>query len=95
MKIRNHMGVGFEVRKEQHSWFWLVINPDRDGAAIGAAATEAEAISEACSLIEEASFARVAADGAGNHSFSSRLAAIEWDRALANLERYLTKACAV
>jgi hypothetical protein len=37
------------------AWFWFVVNPHRDGAAIGAATTEAEAIREAWVTIEKMS----------------------------------------
>jgi len=37
------------------SWFWCLLNPRRDGGAIGAAATEADAIREAFVAIEEMS----------------------------------------
>lgn len=50
---RNHMGTGFEVWDGRQTWFWSVISPHRNGGAIGAAATEDEAVREACQSIEE------------------------------------------
>jgi hypothetical protein len=53
MRIRKYRGTRFEIWNGGHSWFWFVGNARCNGAAIGAAANEAEAISEACSSIEE------------------------------------------
>jgi hypothetical protein len=55
--------ITFEVWTCQGTWFWYVVNPQRNGGTIGAAATETEAIREARSSIEEMSArrARVAA----------------------------------
>jgi hypothetical protein len=50
---RDHLGTGFDVWSGQANWFWFVINPRRDGGAIGSAATEADAIREARGAIEE------------------------------------------
>src|SRR6266481_3002765 len=52
---RDHLGAGFEVWPGGQSWFWCLLNPRRDGGAIGAAATEADAIREAFVAIEEMS----------------------------------------
>jgi hypothetical protein len=52
--------ITFEVWAHQGTWFWHVVNPQGTGGTIGAAATEAEAIREARSSIEEMS-ARVGA----------------------------------
>ena len=93
MSIRNHMGIGFEVWSKQHSWFWLVVNSHHGAGAIGAAASEAEAVREAYSSIEEISVRRVVGDRAMKPaSLQSQvipLAAAGWERALINLERYL------
>jgi hypothetical protein len=51
--MRNHLGNGFTVWKRRQSWFWLVLDRHGKGGAIGTAATEAEAVREACSSIEE------------------------------------------
>jgi hypothetical protein len=47
------------------TWFWYVVNPQRNGGTIGAAATEMEALDEARSSIEEMSARR--ADVAAPH----------------------------
>jgi len=52
---RNHPENTFEVWEDGESWFWMVVSPHSDGGTIGAAATEAEAIRDARSLIEEPS----------------------------------------
>ncbi len=56
MRIRrDHLGAGFEVWAGGQSWFWCLLNQRRNGGAIGAAATEADAIREASVAIEEMS----------------------------------------
>src|SRR5260370_27186113 len=56
MRIRrDHLGADFEVWAGGQSWFWCLLNQRRNGGAIGAAATEAEAIREAFVAIEEMS----------------------------------------
>jgi hypothetical protein len=52
---RDHLGTRFEVRTDQWTWFWRVFNPHHNGGAVGAAATEADAVREACVAIEEMS----------------------------------------
>jgi hypothetical protein len=49
--------IGFKVWEDHHQcWFWLVADPHSNGGGtIGAAATEAEAIRDARSLIEDLS----------------------------------------
>ena len=74
---KHHLGVGFEVWNAQQSWFWFVANTNRNGM-IGAAATESDAISDACSSIEELS-----------NSDRGR----GWERSLGNLARYLASVC--
>jgi hypothetical protein len=81
---RNHLGTGFEVWAAQQSWFWFVDKPHGNGAVIGAAASEAEAVRNACSTIE-ASMPRL-------HP-SHRMTIAGWECSLANLERYLIGAC--
>ena len=51
--MRNHLGKRFTVWKRRQTWFWLVLNKRDDGGTIGTAATEHDAVSEACSSIEE------------------------------------------
>lgn len=56
MRIRrDHLGAAFEVWAGGQSWFWCLLNQRRNGGAIGAAATEADAIREAFVAIEEMS----------------------------------------
>jgi hypothetical protein len=62
VRNRSHMGVGFEVWNSQRTWLWHVVNPHRNGGAIGAAASEAEAIREARSSIEEMTVRRRSGD---------------------------------
>ena len=57
---RDYLGTSFEVWPGQWTWFWCLQNTHRNGGAIGAAATEAEAVHEACDAIEEISAARLA-----------------------------------
>ena len=51
----DHSKTGFEVWEDGESWFWMVVSPHSDGGTIGAAATEADAIRDARSLIEDPS----------------------------------------
>jgi hypothetical protein len=51
--MRNHLGTSFTVWKRRQTWFWLVRSEHGNGGAIGTAATESEAIREACASIEE------------------------------------------
>jgi hypothetical protein len=53
MRISNHLGTSFGIWNGGHAWFWFVADAHRNGAVIGAAANEAEAIGEARSSIEE------------------------------------------
>jgi hypothetical protein len=53
MLIGNHLGTSFEIWSGRQTWFWFVVDCRCDGAAIGAAANEVEAIREACLSIEE------------------------------------------
>jgi len=77
-RLRHYLGTDFEVWDGQPTWFWFVIDPYRDGGAIGAAATEADAIREACRSID------------GMAAQRGPLTAIGWEVSLANLERYLS-----
>jgi hypothetical protein len=51
--MRKHLGTSFRVWSRQQSWFWLVLSRHGDGGTIGTAATEADAVREACSSIEQ------------------------------------------
>ena len=104
---RNYLGISFELWTRQRTWFWSLVDPGREGAMIGAAATEAEAVYEACLTIEEKSarcaaseaVSRLACDSQSASRFrqsrSYLLAMIGWENSLTNLERYLAKVCAV
>jgi len=74
---RHYLGIDFEVWEAQQRWLWCVIDPHRDGGAIGAAASETEAVRDACLSIEEMS------------ARCEPLTGIGWEVALASLERYL------
>jgi hypothetical protein len=98
---RFHLGIGFELWTDEHTWFWLVASPGMNGGAIGAAATEAEAVHEACSSIEEISAQRRAGSAAArvpahcstpavDRSNSIAMAPLDWKSSLGKLERYLT-----
>ena len=53
--MHNYLGTSFTVWNRRRTWFWLVLDQYRTGGTIGTAATEAEAIRDACSSIEEMS----------------------------------------
>jgi hypothetical protein len=53
MDNRIHIEDKFEVWKKREVWFWRVLSVEPNGAAIGAAASEAEAVREARLYIEE------------------------------------------
>jgi hypothetical protein len=103
MRIRSHLGTSFKVWHGRHTWFWFVADPCCDGASIGAAANEAEAIGEACSTIEEmavhrhsrpavTTFSKTAAPETHECNPASS-AAIGWKELLASLDCYLTRLC--
>ena len=78
MTTINYLGESFQLWNRQHAWFWLVAGPGREGAAIGVAASEPDAVRDACSSIDEMSARKTLAP-----SLSI------WQVALLNLERYL------
>lgn len=82
----HHLGAGFRVWNAQQTWFWLVANPYRSGGVIGTAATEAQAIREACWTIEET----LASCEAISASREERITLAVWKRSLENLARCLT-----
>ncbi len=53
MRRRSYLNSGFEVWNRQHTWFWSVVDARRNSGMIGAAATEAEAVSQARASIAE------------------------------------------
>ena len=50
---RQYLGILFEVWDSNQSWFWFVIDPHCEGGSIGAAASEMEAVRDACRSIDE------------------------------------------
>lgn len=52
MRTRRTEYASFNVWTVHGTWFWSLVYPDRDGGAIGAAASRAEAVGEAQSAIE-------------------------------------------
>jgi hypothetical protein len=80
--LRHYQGVDFEVWDGQQTWFWFVIDPHREGGAIGAAASENDAVRDACLSIDEMMYTR-----------PESLMAAEWEISLAELERYLMQRC--
>jgi hypothetical protein len=104
--MRHHLGIGFEVWKAQESWYWLVARPGLNGGAIGAAATEASAMRDACWSIGEMTASREEMTArspetppAGSRDVRQpvfqRSAAITekakcWEASLANLQQYLS-----
>lgn len=96
---RHHLGLGFENWRVPENWFWLVLSPDGDGGAIGAAATEAHAVRDARLSIEEMTArypgtlpaaARNPSQPAYRGSDSIMQAVMRWEVSFANLQRYLT-----
>jgi hypothetical protein len=53
--MRSHLGTSFTVWNRRQTWFWMVLNQHGNGGTIGTAATEAEALRDARSSIEEMS----------------------------------------
>ena len=99
MSSHNYRGMSFDAWTNQQTWFWSVVNPSRNGGTIGAAATEVDAVREACMSIDESSAERRGcaavwratagtASNAALHRTESTIVA-GWERSLASLERYL------
>ena len=78
MTTINYLGESFQLWNRQQVWFWLVGGPGREEAAIGVAASQPDAVRDACSSIDEMSARKTLAP-----SMST------WQAALLNLERYL------
>lgn len=99
MSSHNYRGMSFDAWTNQQTWFWSVVNPNRNGGTIGAAATEVDAVREACMSIDETSAERrgcaavwratagTASTAALRQTESTIVAA--WERSLASLERFL------
>src|SRR5215472_18347910 len=81
MRSRSYLGIDFKLWSNQRVWFWSVANPYSNGGAIGAAATEAEAVREACTAIEEISAPRRFASPARTRQRrpSVRLSSVKFD----------------
>ncbi len=99
MNSQDNRGVSAQARTDQETWLWFVVIPDRNGGTIGAAATEMEAMREACESIDEmseqhrggAAIWRVTercAPAPRLHQLHSTTLA-RWDGSLACLEQYL------
>jgi hypothetical protein len=67
--------VSFNVWSVRGTWFWSLFYPDRHGGAIGAAASEAEAVWEAQAAIERLAQLRDESGIAETHCDDSRVAA--------------------
>jgi hypothetical protein len=80
--LRHYQGIDFEVWDGQQTWFWFVTDPRCDGGAIGAAASETEAVRDACLSIDAMMSARC-----------ESICGFDWEISLANLERYLAQCC--
>jgi hypothetical protein len=87
MRNENHLGIAFQIWSGPQTWFWFVVNPHQNGGAIGAAASEADALREACLSIEEISAQLQAAATHRNDDCATSL--ICWKGALENLDRFL------
>ena len=86
MRNENYLGVAFQIWSGPQTWFWFVVNPHQNGGAIGAAASEADALREACLSIEEIS-AQV--QTATHRKDDCVPTLICWKGALENLNRFL------
>ena len=80
--LRHYQGIDFEVWESQPSWFWLVMDPSCDGGAVGSAASETDAVRDACLSIDAMMFVCI-----------EPLTAAGWEICFANLERYLVQYC--
>jgi hypothetical protein len=65
--------IGFKIWKHSQGWFWLVVSPHINGGTIGAAATEAEAIRDARSSVDDVS----AQHGRLRHIYVERMTSAE------------------
>jgi len=79
---RHYLGINFEVWETDQRWLWCVINPHRNGGAIGAATSENDAVRDACLSIDD--ILRACADIP---------ITVDWEISLSNLERYLADCC--
>jgi hypothetical protein len=80
--MRTYLGTDFEIWTGQQSWFWRV--SDRNRGSVGAAASEADAIREACRAIEESTGTSPVREW---RCFEAAM--LGWEFTLNQLERYL------
>jgi hypothetical protein len=79
---RVHQGIGFDLWTGQRSWFWKLA----DRGAIGVAISQPQAVSEACSAIDELLGCDIAYESrCGSDSYYDR-----WHCALDRLCQYVT-----
>lgn len=83
MQTCEYLGATIEMWMNREAWFWRILRSNRDGGTIGAAATAAEAVRDACLSIEETA-------SASSHADLLYSSAVGWDRSLTSLVRYLT-----
>ncbi len=84
MHARSYQGATFEVWNGNESWFWMVLDPRRNGGVIGAAATEDAADCDARAAIDE-----IRARARRRRAASIPRDIAVWRFSLARLERYL------
>ena len=80
--MRTYLGTDFEIWTGQQTWFWRF--SARNRGSVGAAASEADAVREACRAIEESAGSFPLKEW---KSFESAL--LSWECALNQLEHYL------
>src|SRR5215469_1360835 len=96
-----HLGTRFEIWTGQQSWFWRFSNGSRSGGSIGAAATETDAVRDACLAIEEMIGGRTGTTRPMGQDAKVRLpidapsefhaTMIGWNLSLTRLENYLAQ----
>jgi hypothetical protein len=89
MRSRCHQHAEFKVWSGRHIWLWFVADYNRKSGVIGAAATEAEAVSEARRSIEEMSAPCQSPVVRSCPINGLPSAERGWPESLARLERYL------
>jgi hypothetical protein len=97
--MRTHLGTRFEIWTGQQSWFWRFSDPGRAAGSVGAAATETDAVREACLAIEEMHAGRAMRpmgwDSQVQRSAKAlkefEFAMIVWDLSFRRLENYLAR----
>jgi len=80
--MRTYLGTDFEIWNGQRTWFWRF--SDRNRGSVGAAASEADAVRDACRAIEESTEASPFREG---KSFEAAM--LGWELTLSRLEHYL------